>query len=179
MDSRRPVTAITRRPAATLPFLVLQLRSKSVTNPLLAAPSRSFLVPRRPTCLRLAASSCPLHASAAWAGQHCVEDSAVLVDPLELEAILAREQANRHPNVRKARPLVNAKAVSRQTGTLKSRIEAALLALEKQQAQPSTCTKGKFRSSSKPFLLLAKDKKRPSREKIDVYFPSQTASFQS
>lgn len=180
MDSRRPVTAITRRPVATLPFLVLQLRSKSVANPLLAAPSRSFLVPRRPACLRFTVSSCPLPASASSTGQTCVEDSDVLVNPLDLEAVLTREEANRNSNTSKAVPIGNVRVVRRQIGAFKRKIEAALLAVERQEAQFPGRAGGhlRLRSSSKSFLLFEKAKKRPNREKIDVYFPNQTASLQ-
>lgn len=205
MDLRRPGTAFSRRPITPLPFLVLQLRSKPVNNPLLAAPSRSLLVRKRPSHLRQTASSYPLLTTSCTATSvREQEDSSVLVNPLELEGILAREDANKYSRTCKqgaeaSKMVLPAKKVSKKTLPLKLRIQAALAQIGRelppfgQQSQShhwafasnesletETDLEGRnpqFRmfQSSKQFLMCRKSKKRQNSGKIDIYFPTQTA----
>lgn len=208
MDSRRPGTAFSRRQITPLPFLVLQPGSKPVNNPLLAAPSRSLLVRKKPSHLRQTASSYPLlSTSCTVTSARAQEDSSVMVDPLELEGILAREEANKYSLITKkglgaSKMVVPAKKVAKKTLTLKERIQVALSQiigrempafdqqsksqhwtfLSKESWEMETDIEGgntQFRmfKSSKRLLMYGKSKKRGNRGKIDIYFPNQTGIY--
>ena len=207
MDSRRPGTAFSRRPITPLPFLVLQVGSKPANNPLLAAPSRSLLVRKRPSRLRQTATSYPLLATSyTVASVREQEDSSVMVDPLELEGILAREEANKYSctgkqgsEARKMR--VPVKKVAKKALTQKLKIQAALVrigremppfnqqskshhwaflgdeSLETEADLNDRNTQFRMTQSSKSFLICRKSKKKQNRGKIDIYFPNQTTVY--
>jgi hypothetical protein len=132
------------------------------------------------------------------------EDSSVMVNPLELEGILAREEANKYSRTCKqgaevSKMVVPVKKISKKTLPLKLRIQAALAQIGRemppfgQQSQShhwafasneslemetdldGRNTKFRMFQSSKRLLMCRKSKKRQNPGKIDIYFPNQTA----